>query len=113
MLIAQTEAEELPTVSVNPYFTFGAVTKAVSEMKQHLNEFSNDEQVKVAKTGQFGAASQDLVVGSNRKILKCWVRYYFNPKLITIVNSFFFSFCSEQNDLLSTGRIQTQTVNKK
>ncbi|KAM6984356.1 finTRIM family, member 83 [Tautogolabrus adspersus] len=50
MLIAQTEAEELPTVSVNPYFTFGPVTKAVSEMKQHLNEFSNDELVKVAKT---------------------------------------------------------------
>ncbi|XP_029303966.1 finTRIM family, member 83 [Cottoperca gobio] len=49
MLIAQTAAEELPTVSVNPYFTFGPVTKAVSEMKQHLNEFSNDELVKVAK----------------------------------------------------------------
>uniref|UniRef100_A0A8D2ZF83 FinTRIM family, member 83 n=1 Tax=Scophthalmus maximus TaxID=52904 RepID=A0A8D2ZF83_SCOMX len=48
MLIAQTDAEELPTVSVNPYFTFGPVTKAVSEMKQHLNEFSNDELVKVA-----------------------------------------------------------------
>ncbi|XP_020785887.1 finTRIM family, member 83 isoform X2 [Boleophthalmus pectinirostris] len=50
MLIAQTEAEELPTVSVNPYFSFGPVTKAVSEMKQHLNEFGNDELVKVAKT---------------------------------------------------------------
>ncbi|CAB1434763.1 unnamed protein product [Pleuronectes platessa] len=50
MLIAQTEAEELPTVTVNPYFTFGPVTKAVSEMKQHLNEFSNEELVKVAKT---------------------------------------------------------------
>lgn len=54
MLIAQTEAEELPTVSVNPYFTFGPVTKAVSEMKQHLNEFSNDELVKVAKAGEGG-----------------------------------------------------------
>ncbi|XP_051793839.1 finTRIM family, member 83 isoform X2 [Acanthochromis polyacanthus] len=50
MLIAQTEAEELPTVIVNPYFSFGPVTKAVSEMKQHLGEFSNDELVKVAKT---------------------------------------------------------------
>lgn len=56
MLIAQTEAEELPTVSVNPYFTFGPVTKAVSEMKQHLNEFSNDELVKVAKAGECGAS---------------------------------------------------------
>lgn len=52
MLIAQTEAEELPTVSVNPYFSFGPVTKAISEMKQHMNEFSNDELVKVAKTGE-------------------------------------------------------------
>ncbi|XP_068188053.1 finTRIM family, member 83 isoform X1 [Antennarius striatus] len=49
-LTAQTEAEDLPTVSVNPYFSFGPVTKAISEMKQHLNEFSNDELVKVAKT---------------------------------------------------------------
>ncbi|KAJ7996171.1 hypothetical protein DPEC_G00234290 [Dallia pectoralis] len=50
MLIAQTEAEELPTVSVNPYFSFGPVTKAVSEMKIHLHDFSNEELVKVAKT---------------------------------------------------------------
>uniref|UniRef100_A0A3Q3IE09 FinTRIM family, member 83 n=1 Tax=Monopterus albus TaxID=43700 RepID=A0A3Q3IE09_MONAL len=50
MLIAQTEAEELPTVTVNPYFDFSSVTKAVSEMKQHLNEMSNEELVKVAKT---------------------------------------------------------------
>lgn len=55
MLIAQTEAEELPSVSVNPYFSFGPVTKSVSEMKQHMNEFSNDELVKVAKTGERGA----------------------------------------------------------
>ncbi|XP_036380227.1 finTRIM family, member 83 isoform X1 [Megalops cyprinoides] len=50
MLIAQTEAEELPTVSVNPYFSFGSVTKTVSQMKEHLNEYSNEELVKVAKT---------------------------------------------------------------
>ncbi|XP_062342350.1 finTRIM family, member 83 isoform X1 [Osmerus eperlanus] len=50
MLIAQNEAEELPSVTVNPYFSFGPVSKAVSEMKQHLHEFSNDELVKVAQT---------------------------------------------------------------
>lgn len=55
MLIAQTEAEELPTVTVNPYFSFGPVTKAVSEMKQHLGEFGNEELVKVAKTGEEGS----------------------------------------------------------
>ncbi|TNN64717.1 Tripartite motif-containing protein 16 [Liparis tanakae] len=62
MLIAQTEAEELPTVTVNPYFTFGPVTKAVSEMKQHLNEFSNDELVKVAKTGEEAPVYKSLPV---------------------------------------------------
>lgn len=60
MLIAQTEAEELPTVSVNPYFSFGPVTKAVSEMKQHLHDFSNDELVKVAKAGEWGANIKTL-----------------------------------------------------
>uniref|UniRef100_A0A8C9QVH6 FinTRIM family, member 83 n=1 Tax=Scleropages formosus TaxID=113540 RepID=A0A8C9QVH6_SCLFO len=50
MLVAQTEAEELPSVTVNPYFSFGTVTKAVSEMKVHLNEYTNEELVKVAKT---------------------------------------------------------------
>ncbi|CAL8267688.1 unnamed protein product [Merluccius merluccius] len=50
MLIAQTEAEELPVVSVNPYFSFGQVTKSISDIKQHLNEFGNEELVKVAKT---------------------------------------------------------------
>ncbi|XP_062844798.1 finTRIM family, member 83 isoform X2 [Trichomycterus rosablanca] len=50
MIDAQTDAEELPTVSVNPYFSFGSVTKAVSELKQHLNEYGNEELVKVATT---------------------------------------------------------------
>ncbi|XP_066551589.1 finTRIM family, member 83 isoform X2 [Amia ocellicauda] len=49
-LCAQTEAEELPTVSVNPYFNFDPVTKTVSEMKVHLNEFSNAELAKVNAT---------------------------------------------------------------
>ncbi|XP_026854331.1 finTRIM family, member 83 isoform X1 [Electrophorus electricus] len=50
MLLAQTDAEELPSVSVNPYFSFGSVTKTVSELKQHLNEYANEELVKVATT---------------------------------------------------------------
>lgn len=54
MLIAQTDAEELPTVSVNPYFSFGSITKTVSELKQHLNEYGNEELVKVATTGESG-----------------------------------------------------------
>lgn len=62
MLIAQTEAEELPTVSVNPYFSFGPVNKAVSEMKQHLNEFSNDELVKVAKAGECGEGINSMLI---------------------------------------------------
>lgn len=50
MLLAQTDAEELPSVSVNPYFSFGSVTKTVSELKEHLKEYSNEELVKVATT---------------------------------------------------------------
>lgn len=69
MLIAQTAAEELPTVSVNPYFSFGPVTKAVSEMKQHLNEFSNDELVKVAKSGGCGPSVKSLASGNTNVIL--------------------------------------------
>lgn len=65
MLIAQTEAEELPTVSVNPYFSFGPVTKAISEMKQHMNEFSNDELVKVAKTGEWLGPQKNIDMGLN------------------------------------------------
>uniref|UniRef100_A0A8B9HSH2 FinTRIM family, member 83 n=1 Tax=Astyanax mexicanus TaxID=7994 RepID=A0A8B9HSH2_ASTMX len=53
MLLAQTDAEELPSVSVNPYFSFGSVTKTVSELKEHLKEYSNEELVKVATTGQY------------------------------------------------------------
>lgn len=91
MLIAQTEAEELPTVSVNPYFTFGSVTKAVSEMKQHLNEFSNEELVKVAKAGgQEGSGGGRTRVNVRAHQLCC--------------------LCSEQNDLLPAGRVQKASV---
>lgn len=68
MLIAQTEAEELPTVTVNPYFSFDPVTKTVSEMKQHLNEFSNEELVKTAKTGE-RVATENLFL---MKIAEKW-----------------------------------------
>lgn len=71
MLIAQTEAEELPTVTVNPYFSFGPVSKAVSEMKQHLNEFGNDELVKVAKTSEGTLASKHHCFTVNM----CWGFY--------------------------------------
>lgn len=94
MLIAQTEAEELPTVSVNPYFSFGPVTKAVSEMKQHLNEFSNEELVKVAKAGerrvQGGRTQVDLRAHCGSACL-----------------------CSQQNDLLPTGRVQKEAVDQR
>lgn len=71
MLIAQTDAEELPSVSVNPYFSFGSVTKAVSEMKQHLHEFSNEELVKVAKTGETEWDSRPLMFCSETETTVC------------------------------------------
>lgn len=91
MLIAQTEAEELPTVTVNPYFTFDPVTKAVSETKQHMNEFGNDELVKVAKTGE----NESLIV------IIMWLCYAIHCYSLTMPTHI--CVYSEQNDLLSTG----------
>lgn len=98
MLIAQTEAEELPTVSVNPYFSFGPVTKAVSEMKQHLNEFSNEELVKVAKAGEEEEEEE---------------RLRSTPPRTMQMFTGFLCFYSQQNDLLPAGRVQKETVNKR
>lgn len=84
MLIAQNEAEELPTVTVNPYFSFDPVTKSVSEMKQHLNEFSNDELVKVAKTGECGTTKNIFFIVNPRKISTYHHHYHVNTLIFLL-----------------------------
>lgn len=38
-------------MSVNPDFSFAAVRKAVSEIKERLEEFGREELVKISKSG--------------------------------------------------------------
>ncbi|MGH0161551.1 UNVERIFIED_CONTAM: hypothetical protein FKN15_041312 [Acipenser sinensis] len=50
-LCAPPEAGDLPSVTVNTDISFGAVRKAVSELKDHIEDFYNGELVKITKTG--------------------------------------------------------------
>ncbi|XP_058872717.1 tripartite motif-containing protein 16-like [Acipenser ruthenus] len=49
-LCAPPEAGDLPSVTVNTDISFGAVRKAVSELKDHIEDFYNGELVKITKT---------------------------------------------------------------
>ncbi|XP_058872751.1 tripartite motif-containing protein 16-like protein [Acipenser ruthenus] len=49
-LCAPLEAGDLPSVTVNTDISFGAVRKAVSELKDHIEDFFTGELVKITKT---------------------------------------------------------------
>ncbi|XP_066551856.1 finTRIM family, member 82 [Amia ocellicauda] len=49
-LSAPTDDGFLPRVTVNPDFSFGAVRRAVSEIKDRLEEISRDELMKISKS---------------------------------------------------------------
>ncbi|MBN3272904.1 TRI16 protein, partial [Polyodon spathula] len=49
-LCAPPEAGDLPRVTVNTDISFGAVRKAVSELKDHIEDFCKGELVKITKT---------------------------------------------------------------
>ncbi|MGH0168241.1 UNVERIFIED_CONTAM: hypothetical protein FKN15_053862 [Acipenser sinensis] len=49
-LCAPPEAGDLPSVTVNTDISFGAVRKAVSELKDHIEKFCKGELVKITKT---------------------------------------------------------------
>ncbi|XP_058872499.1 tripartite motif-containing protein 16-like [Acipenser ruthenus] len=49
-LCAPPEAGDLPSVTVNTDISFGAVRKAVSELKDHIEDFCKGELVKITKT---------------------------------------------------------------
>ncbi|XP_058872230.1 tripartite motif-containing protein 16-like [Acipenser ruthenus] len=49
-LCAPPEAGNLPSVTVNTDISFGAVRKAVSELKDHIEDFCKGELVKITKT---------------------------------------------------------------
>ncbi|MGH0158803.1 UNVERIFIED_CONTAM: hypothetical protein FKN15_045187 [Acipenser sinensis] len=50
-LCAPPEAGDLPSVTVNTDISFGAVRKAVSKLKDHIEDFCTGELVKITKTG--------------------------------------------------------------
>ncbi|MGH0134106.1 UNVERIFIED_CONTAM: hypothetical protein FKN15_042642 [Acipenser sinensis] len=50
-LCAPPEAGDLPSVTVNTDISFGAVRKAVSELKVHIEDFWKGELVKITTTG--------------------------------------------------------------
>ncbi|XP_041100076.1 tripartite motif-containing protein 16-like [Polyodon spathula] len=49
-LCAPPEAGDLPSVTVNTDISFGAVRKAVSELKDHIEDFCKGELVKISTT---------------------------------------------------------------
>ncbi|MGH0137870.1 UNVERIFIED_CONTAM: hypothetical protein FKN15_067988 [Acipenser sinensis] len=51
-LCAPPEAGDLPSVTVNTDISFGAVRKAVSELKDHIEDFCKGELVKITTTGR-------------------------------------------------------------
>lgn len=50
-LCTPTDDGFIPRVTVNPDFSFGAVRKAVAEIKERLEEFGREELLKISKSG--------------------------------------------------------------
>lgn len=50
-LCTPTDDGFIPRVTVNPDFSFGAVRKAVAEIKDRLEEFGREELLKISKSG--------------------------------------------------------------
>ncbi|MGH0172138.1 UNVERIFIED_CONTAM: hypothetical protein FKN15_067346 [Acipenser sinensis] len=59
-LCAPPEAGDLPSVTVNTDISFGAVRKAVSELKDHIEDFWKGELVKINTTVSGGNAGSEL-----------------------------------------------------
>ncbi|MBN3285821.1 TRI29 protein, partial [Polyodon spathula] len=52
-LCAPPEAGDLPSITVNTDISFGAVRKAVSELKDHIEDFCKRELVKITTRGEY------------------------------------------------------------
>ncbi|MGH0177081.1 UNVERIFIED_CONTAM: hypothetical protein FKN15_074294 [Acipenser sinensis] len=61
-LCGSPEAGDLPSITVNPSIYFGFVREAVSQLKEHIEDFCKKKLIKITKTG--------YVVG--KCILKLW-----------------------------------------
>lgn len=56
-LCTPTDDGFIPKVTVNPDFSFGAVRKAVAEIKERLEEFGREELLRISKSGSSLAAA--------------------------------------------------------
>ncbi|XP_058872415.1 tripartite motif-containing protein 16-like protein [Acipenser ruthenus] len=64
-LCAPPEAGDLPSVTVNTDFSFGAVRKAVSELKDHIEDFCKGELVKITPSSSLQSDSCQLTLDPN------------------------------------------------
>lgn len=72
-LCTPTDDGFIPRVTVNPDFSFAAVRKAVSEIKERLEEFGREELLKISKSGLTLAAEpkQFYVMGRKHQQTQC------------------------------------------
>ncbi|MGH0123479.1 UNVERIFIED_CONTAM: hypothetical protein FKN15_022704 [Acipenser sinensis] len=76
-LCAPPEAGDLPSITVNTDISFGAVRKAVSELKDHIEDFCKGELVKITTTDSYqltlhpNTAYRELCLSEgNRKVTR-------------------------------------------
>lgn len=62
-LCTPTDDSFIPKVTVNPDFSFGAVRKAVAEIKDRLEEFGREELLKISKSGMTSETDRGTSTG--------------------------------------------------
>ncbi|MGH0146866.1 UNVERIFIED_CONTAM: hypothetical protein FKN15_012091 [Acipenser sinensis] len=82
-LCAPPEAGDLPSVTVNTDISFGAVRKAVSELKDHIEDFCKGELVKITTTDScqltldHNTAYEELFLSEgNRMVTRVWTQHF-------------------------------------
>lgn len=66
-LCTPTDDGFIPRVTVNPDFSFGAVRKAVAEIKERLEEYGREELLKISKSGLTSAVESQYFYVIGRK----------------------------------------------
>ncbi|MGH0157907.1 UNVERIFIED_CONTAM: hypothetical protein FKN15_076220 [Acipenser sinensis] len=73
-LCAPPEAGNLPSVTVNTDISFGAVRKAVSELKDHIEDFCKGELVKITTTAELAYDTHNLLLLQAASGVTLWHR---------------------------------------
>ncbi|XP_041099744.1 tripartite motif-containing protein 16-like [Polyodon spathula] len=103
-LCAPPEAGDLPSVTVNTDISFGAVRKAVSELKDHIEDFCKGELVKISTTvNEVAVYSLQAPEPRNRaEFLKYSCQLTLDP------NTAHRNLCLSEGNRKVTRRIETQ-----